>query len=335
VVAPFAFDAAHPYASGQHRGIDIGADAAGESVLAPASGTVSFAGVVPTSGTSLTIETADGYSVTLTHLGSIVVTKGAAVTEGEEVGTIGPSGTPETDGPYVHLGIRTTSDPNGYLDPLSLLPPVAKATASDGGSPATQPVATQPSAGSSSPPAPASESQPAPPATATTQASPPTGSIVRTTPAQASRQGRGSAETTHTDARSQSSKQSQVTQTLRIGKRAPHHPRLPHRHASAPMPASRRPVVEIAAPGEPTGLDAGQRVRLDAQIEHSEAQPQRRNTSSALLSLVCNGAAALVAASAAVAAARTRRRHRARRVTAAAVLQLPRPKLDRQMQRAA
>src|SRR5690349_1992771 len=70
VVAPFAYDAAHPYASGQHRGIDIGADAAGKSVVAPASGTVSFAGTEPTSGTSVTIETTDGYSVTLTHLGS-------------------------------------------------------------------------------------------------------------------------------------------------------------------------------------------------------------------------------------------------------------------------
>ncbi len=33
-----------PYAAGQHRGIDIGAGA-GEPVLAPASGTVSFAGL--------------------------------------------------------------------------------------------------------------------------------------------------------------------------------------------------------------------------------------------------------------------------------------------------
>ena len=43
VLQGFAYDEAHPYASGQHRGIDIGADAAGESVVAPASGAVSFA----------------------------------------------------------------------------------------------------------------------------------------------------------------------------------------------------------------------------------------------------------------------------------------------------
>ena len=43
----------------------------------------------------MTIQTADGWSVTLTHLGSIAVTKGASVAEGDGVGTIGPSGEPE------------------------------------------------------------------------------------------------------------------------------------------------------------------------------------------------------------------------------------------------
>ena len=123
VLAPFSYDEAHPYDAGQHRGIDIGASATGDPVIAPASGTVSFAGYVPTSGESLTIETSDGYSVTLTHLGSIGVAEGAAVAEGAVVGTVGPSGTPEEPGPYVHLGIRLTADSLGYLDPVGLLPP--------------------------------------------------------------------------------------------------------------------------------------------------------------------------------------------------------------------
>ena len=106
VLRPFAYDEAHPYAAGQHRGIDIGAAAAGETVVAPSAGTVSFAGTVPTNGKSVTIVTADGYSVTLTHLGSILVAKGAAVAERDAIGTIGPSGTPEFARPYVHLGIR-------------------------------------------------------------------------------------------------------------------------------------------------------------------------------------------------------------------------------------
>jgi septal ring factor EnvC (AmiA/AmiB activator) len=120
VLAPFAFDSAHPYAGGQHRGVDIGASAGG-TVLAPAGGTVTFAGTVPSSGRSLTILTGDGYDVTLTHLGSLGVAKGATVVEGDAVGTVGPSGTPELDGPYVHLGVRTDANDQGYVDPLGLL----------------------------------------------------------------------------------------------------------------------------------------------------------------------------------------------------------------------
>jgi hypothetical protein len=122
VLQPFVFDPAHPYAAGQHRGIDLGAEA-GTVVVAPAPGTVTFAGTVPASGKSLTIATADGYAVTLTHLGSFSVAAGASVAEGDPVGTIGPSGEPELDQPYIHLGIRLAAAPEGYVDPLSLLPP--------------------------------------------------------------------------------------------------------------------------------------------------------------------------------------------------------------------
>ena len=110
-----------PYAAGQHRGIDIGGTA-GAPVAAPRTGVVSFAGSLPTNGLTLTIETADGYSVTLVHLGSIAVARGAHVLEGAAVGTIGSTGSAEQPVPYVHLGVRTTADPNGYLDPLSFLP---------------------------------------------------------------------------------------------------------------------------------------------------------------------------------------------------------------------
>jgi hypothetical protein len=121
ILQPFLFDRAHPYAAGQHRGVDIGGDP-GAPVLAPAAGTATYAGTVPSSGKSLTITTADGYAVTLTHLGSITVARGAAIAEGAAVGTIGPSGDPEVSQPYVHLGVRTAADPQGYLDPLAFLP---------------------------------------------------------------------------------------------------------------------------------------------------------------------------------------------------------------------
>jgi hypothetical protein len=121
VLQPFAFDPDSPYAGGQHRGIDVGAPT-GTPVLAPAAGTVSFAGAVPGGGLTLAIRTPDGYSVTLVHLGALGAARGATVEEGEAVGSVGPSGEPEHSEPYVHLGIRIAADPQGYVDPLSLLP---------------------------------------------------------------------------------------------------------------------------------------------------------------------------------------------------------------------
>jgi murein DD-endopeptidase MepM/ murein hydrolase activator NlpD len=120
VLRPFNLGS-DPYAAGQHRGIDIGAPT-GTAVRAPASGAVSFAGTVPGGGRTIAIRTSDGYSVTLVHLGTIGVSRGAQVEEGATVGTIGPSGDPAGPEPYVYLGIRVASDPNGYLDPLSFLP---------------------------------------------------------------------------------------------------------------------------------------------------------------------------------------------------------------------
>jgi hypothetical protein len=140
VLQQFSYDEAHPYDAGQHRGIDIGATAAGDPVVAPAGGTVSFAGFVPTSGESLTIETPDGHSVTLTHLGSIAVSAGTAVSEGDVVAEVGSSGTPEQTVPYVHLGIRLTDDPLGYLDPLGLLPAPEQPPATTTPAPTPQPV---------------------------------------------------------------------------------------------------------------------------------------------------------------------------------------------------
>ena len=124
VLQTFSFDQAHPYTAGQHRGIAIGAGT-GATVLAPAAGIVSFAGSVPTNGQTLTILTPSGLAVSLTHLGSIAVAEHASLDEGAPVGTVGPSGTPEFDVPYVHLGVRDASNDQGYLDPLAFLPVLA------------------------------------------------------------------------------------------------------------------------------------------------------------------------------------------------------------------
>src|SRR6266545_5654239 len=119
VLRPFAFDQSSPYAGGQHRGVDLGAPA-GTPVLAPAEGVVSFAGTVPTGGKTVSIQTPFRYTATLLHLGSIGVTRGAVVSEGSVVGAVGAVG---DSPPFVYFGVRKTSDPQGYVDPLSLLPP--------------------------------------------------------------------------------------------------------------------------------------------------------------------------------------------------------------------
>jgi murein DD-endopeptidase MepM/ murein hydrolase activator NlpD len=119
VLRPFSFDPAHPYAGGQHRGIDIGADE-GAGVVAPADGTVSFAGTVPGGGKTVSIVTPFGYTATLLHLGSIEIKRGNDVVEGLTV--IGTVGAAAEEQPYVYFGVRVTGEPQGYVDPLTLLP---------------------------------------------------------------------------------------------------------------------------------------------------------------------------------------------------------------------
>ena len=112
-------------------------------MLAPRAGIIAFAGSVPGSGRSVTIRTADGYSVTLVHLGSLGVRRSASVAEGDPIGTLGRSGDAEWAQPYLHLGVRLTSDPNGYVDPLRFLPPRSVAAPP---APAPAPVPSDPEA---------------------------------------------------------------------------------------------------------------------------------------------------------------------------------------------
>ena len=180
VVQPFSFDPAHPYAAGQHRGVDIAGDA-GSTVVAPEGGTVSFAGTVPTSGKSVTILTGDGYAVTLTHLGSVLVTKGAVVAEGDAVGTIGASGDPEVATPYVHLGIRIASDEEGYLDPAGFLPTRVASPPPPEAVPSPAPPPTTPTTGD----APTAPAAPVAAAVPTAVAAASTGSPLTTDPSDA------------------------------------------------------------------------------------------------------------------------------------------------------
>ncbi|MDX6398536.1 MAG: hypothetical protein QOJ43_1944, partial [Gaiellaceae bacterium] len=147
------------YAGGQHRGVDVGAPV-GASVVAPAAGLVSFVGSVPGGGRALTIQTADGYAITLLQFGAVVVARGTELAEGAVAGTVGESADDVTTAPHVHLGVRVASEPNGYVDPLSLLPhpaPAPPAGAPAPAAPAPPPVAAPASVapGASDAPAPA------------------------------------------------------------------------------------------------------------------------------------------------------------------------------------
>jgi len=152
VLLAYSFDPAHPYAAGQHRGIDVGG-VAGETIQAPAGGLVTYVGSVPGSGRSVTILTSDGWSVTITQLGSIAVAKGATVAEGDGIGTIGPSGDPEVGGPYVQLGIRHADQDQGYVDPAGVLPPRPADTGP--ATPVVDPAAAAPASAAPAPTAPA------------------------------------------------------------------------------------------------------------------------------------------------------------------------------------
>jgi hypothetical protein len=300
VVQQFSYDEAHPYAAGQHRGIDIGAPAAGESVIAPAAGTVSFAGTVAANGKSVTIETADGYSVTLTHLGSIAVVRGATVAEQDVVGTVGPSGTPEVDGPYVHLGIRVTDDPNGYVDPLGLLPPAAGDP-----TPGTGSTSSQPAVGGAAAPVPASK--PARPVARKARA---TGS-----------------EPVRARVRVHKQERAQKPRADIKPTRARHRPAARER-ASEPVSFS-RPLALEPEISKPIDLGAGHDVRPTASVV-----PRRSEPSSTLLTLVCDLVAVLFGVGAALGA----RRQRPSRppIVSGQVLRLPPPEAGvRQVSRAA
>jgi hypothetical protein len=296
VVQPFSYDEAHPYSAGQHRGVDIGADAAGESVVAPAAGTVSFAGTVAANGKSVTIETADGYSVTLTHLGSVSVAKGATVAEQGVVGTVGPSGTPEVDGPYVHLGIRVTTDPNGYVDPLGLLPPAVGDVPTETGTTAVQPVS---------------------------KVSAPTVSASRPARPAATRPQTASAEPARSRIRVHRQEPAEKPRARTRATRARQRPAV-RDHASEQTSLSQRPEVSA-----PIDIGAGRESRPTPAVA-----PRRAVPSSPLLALLCDLAAALFALGAALGA--RRQSPAALPSVSAEVLQLRQPEAGlRQVSRAA
>ena len=108
-----------PFGAG-HRGIDIAA-VAGTTAVAPADGTVTFAG--PVGGRLfLTIDHGGGLESTFSWVGSLLVRRGDTVTRGLAVATTGGGHTGDAIA-NLHLGVRLHDvyvDPLDYLEPLDL-----------------------------------------------------------------------------------------------------------------------------------------------------------------------------------------------------------------------
>jgi murein DD-endopeptidase MepM/ murein hydrolase activator NlpD len=110
---------ASPYGSG-HRGIDI-ATSVGTTVVAPAGGTVTFAG--PVGGNLfMTIDHGGGLESTYSWLSAFIVRKGAVVSRGQPIARTG-WGHPSSPIPHLHLGVKLLDvyvDPMDYLEPASV-----------------------------------------------------------------------------------------------------------------------------------------------------------------------------------------------------------------------
>jgi murein DD-endopeptidase MepM/ murein hydrolase activator NlpD len=117
VVRPFE-PPATAYGAG-HRGIDIAA-AIGTPVLAPAAGTVRYAGRI---GGALyaSIDHAHGLQSTYSWLDAVDVQRGDVVFRGQRIGTSG-AGHPGTAVAHLHFGVKLDG---AYIDPLSILEPPA------------------------------------------------------------------------------------------------------------------------------------------------------------------------------------------------------------------
>jgi Peptidase family M23 len=137
VITPYR-NGTDPYASGQHRGVDIAA-ATGTPVVAAAGGEVRFAGTAGSSGLTVSVRTADGrYDTSYLHLSETSVREGDSVAAGQRLGAVGSTGSRSATEPHLHFGVRDAGSRHAYHDPLGFLPPPT-ATEPPRGAPAPEP----------------------------------------------------------------------------------------------------------------------------------------------------------------------------------------------------
>lgn len=100
------------FAAGQRRGIDIAASPYA-AVRVACGGRVSFAGVVPSAGRTVTVA-CGSLNATYLHLGSVSVRRGSELVPGAPIGAVGREG-------RLRLGARVRARRFGYVDPMTLL----------------------------------------------------------------------------------------------------------------------------------------------------------------------------------------------------------------------
>ncbi|MDZ4168349.1 MAG: M23 family metallopeptidase [Coriobacteriia bacterium] len=113
--------------SALHRGVDVAASA-GDPVVSPVAGEVSFAGRVPgqAGGSVLVVSVRCGDDViSLSPLERIDVEKGQRVAQGDSIGRLASTGDPSSLQTHLHVSLRRQGV---YLDPGSLLAGVAPPT---------------------------------------------------------------------------------------------------------------------------------------------------------------------------------------------------------------
>ncbi len=137
VITPYR-NGTDPYATGQHRGIDIAAPVR-TPVVAAAGGDVRFAGTAGSSGLTISIRTADGYDTSYLHLSSLSIRAGAHVSTGQRIGAVGVTGVRSATAPHLHFGVRDAGTRHDYHDPLAFLPPPPAPHAPPAPSPAPAP----------------------------------------------------------------------------------------------------------------------------------------------------------------------------------------------------
>ena len=96
-----------------HHGLDLAANP-GTPVLAVESGTVAFAGDRGTYGKLGVVNHQGGRQTRYAHLLEVNVTTGQEVKQGDTLGKVGSTGSPDIDKPHLHFEVRYNS-PQGWI----------------------------------------------------------------------------------------------------------------------------------------------------------------------------------------------------------------------------